>query len=62
MRKWNKVEDELIKGKLSEGKSEWEVAKDLSNDLKRSKRSVDSRARRLKNELSSVSGRKARRG
>ena len=47
-RRWDENEDAQIQSKLREGDTPWEIAKDLSPLLDRTIRSVDTRARKIR--------------
>ena len=46
-RSWSRKEDVRIMLALARGRSPWQVAKTLHQDLGRTKRAIDTRARKL---------------
>lgn len=53
-KKWNWTEQELVRTCLREGMTSWQTARKLEDKLGRSKRSIDSMARRLSDDVSVV--------
>lgn len=51
-KQWDEQEDSQIQDKLQSGDSPWEIAKDLSPELNRTARAVDTRARRIRDDAS----------